>query len=1092
MQQGYPVNPSGYSANTLSPNLPYQGTINPNYVSNQYPSHYGMAPRNQLVPSMTQNSAMSQPIRQTSGSSTMKGEVWIPSASDRQQLDNWFDSLNPNKGEFIAGTNAVSFLKNSNLSKEMLRKIWELVDSNNVGYINRLQFYTIMRLISISCCPIYAGSVPSLERYFTTAKDNIALPAMIASSPTIRSTETENQQYQQQQQQQLQHLQYQQLQYQQQQQAYAQQAYHKMQQSQGSNPYQYPSPVPQIHLAAQMPQQVPPQQHHVPISLQSYGQHPTPTAPLVQPSYVAPAVQLMQPMMPLPTVTIPATTTQEPQVQVPPQPLTDRLHGFIAKEMDASEDFSEFASASNSSAGVQPPLSTPRALSDLINSNVSTSSVSLLSNDITLQKQSSPVSTSLSAPLLFPPDDDLMGEFSQAPTPAPAPSTGSNVSASSHMDASSLLQFSSPSRLLQSGNRTSTPTQHGAQKQNSGTGKNLESFLLAVASDPLSTHRPTLSQLQQTKADMDFIGVDHAPPPPPKSPDLLTLSPEIGSGTQRDLDGHSITSSIQRGNAHAVNLRMSELDALAENDLQAVKEDWDDFAESSSQGVDDGVKNTNLDGDDWLAALQASRPFVAPQSNLEKINNKGLFFEANFDNQSSLPPPPSSSSYIQPEQQQPLESTVDFSNPFDAFVETPFVPVVFGDSVTESSDTVAVATFLPNLTDENGSKFSDFEFGDFETGVNDAVSLGVRNSDEMTSQNNFEATFDTAHVAITTPWETVFADASTPSEFSIPAMPAPPAPVVRTSFVSSDIPDVPATNTLSTSYEAFENLTVYHKEVNIDMQEHPRKGSDDFGDFDSAVSAFSASNVPDVVVKQQPTDFSAFDVDWDSSAAPIPSHATNPVDSGSHMISRPFDDNDLFAGASAEPEADHMEELLFASNSPPPAVHSSSSYPAIPITPPFCDEDLLPEEDIPERSSEMSTAMIRPNDSDKYNAFDDFDVLADTNVPSVPVMITSSSLPSLPPAPELKPHPMQKSESDPLGLSFSSPVMSGPTIAIGTSFTSIASSPTTSPILSVSGLSKGELDALAYTLCTAQHFAEAHACFRQAAVKLQLMVIASS
>ena len=68
-------------------------------------------------------------------------------------------------------------MQRSNLPRETLRTIWALVDNPSKGYINRVQFTTIIRLVSIACSPIYMGSVPTMERYYETIRQNIPLPA---------------------------------------------------------------------------------------------------------------------------------------------------------------------------------------------------------------------------------------------------------------------------------------------------------------------------------------------------------------------------------------------------------------------------------------------------------------------------------------------------------------------------------------------------------------------------------------------------------------------------------------------------------------------------------------------------------------------------------------------------------------------------------------------------------------------------------------------------------------------------------------------------------------------------------------------------
>ena len=107
---------------------------------------------------------------------------WQPSFEDRLLIDEWFESLTSSPAlnsteKQVGGVEAALFLKKSNLSKQVLRSIWSLVDSQNLGRVNREQFTTIIRLVSIHCSPIFAGSTPTLDRYYDTVDDtNITLP----------------------------------------------------------------------------------------------------------------------------------------------------------------------------------------------------------------------------------------------------------------------------------------------------------------------------------------------------------------------------------------------------------------------------------------------------------------------------------------------------------------------------------------------------------------------------------------------------------------------------------------------------------------------------------------------------------------------------------------------------------------------------------------------------------------------------------------------------------------------------------------------------------------------------------------------------
>jgi len=91
--------------------------------------------------------------------------------------------------EQVGGAKIVKFLASSNLSKDILRKIWELADPDRRGFVDRQQFTLIIRLVALACSPIYAGSTPTLERYHKTCKDeSIPLPRFAEETPPLPLT----------------------------------------------------------------------------------------------------------------------------------------------------------------------------------------------------------------------------------------------------------------------------------------------------------------------------------------------------------------------------------------------------------------------------------------------------------------------------------------------------------------------------------------------------------------------------------------------------------------------------------------------------------------------------------------------------------------------------------------------------------------------------------------------------------------------------------------------------------------------------------------------------------------------------------------
>mgnify|MGYP003386871177 CR=1 FL=1 len=60
--------------------------------------------------------------------SAQSAPVWKPNAYEVKQLDSWFYHIDEDRTGVIKGAQAVMFLKKSNLHREILRKIWALVD----------------------------------------------------------------------------------------------------------------------------------------------------------------------------------------------------------------------------------------------------------------------------------------------------------------------------------------------------------------------------------------------------------------------------------------------------------------------------------------------------------------------------------------------------------------------------------------------------------------------------------------------------------------------------------------------------------------------------------------------------------------------------------------------------------------------------------------------------------------------------------------------------------------------------------------------------------------------------------------------------
>ena len=98
---------------------------------------------------------------------------WLPSLSEEQKINQWFEGLDvdPKDGQ-VGGAKIVKFLMESGLEKGVLRGVWELVDVDKRGWVNKMQFMLIMRLVSIA----YSGQEPTMERYRATITNSYSYP----------------------------------------------------------------------------------------------------------------------------------------------------------------------------------------------------------------------------------------------------------------------------------------------------------------------------------------------------------------------------------------------------------------------------------------------------------------------------------------------------------------------------------------------------------------------------------------------------------------------------------------------------------------------------------------------------------------------------------------------------------------------------------------------------------------------------------------------------------------------------------------------------------------------------------------------------
>ncbi len=105
-------------------------------------------------------------------------QTWTPNQEENAKISSWFMELDKDRTGFIGGVDAVAFMKRSNLQKEDLREIWALVDSSKRGKLDRDQFVTVVRFLSVLCDATYRGRKPSVELY-NSAVQNLYVKTIV-------------------------------------------------------------------------------------------------------------------------------------------------------------------------------------------------------------------------------------------------------------------------------------------------------------------------------------------------------------------------------------------------------------------------------------------------------------------------------------------------------------------------------------------------------------------------------------------------------------------------------------------------------------------------------------------------------------------------------------------------------------------------------------------------------------------------------------------------------------------------------------------------------------------------------------------------
>ena len=180
-----PQTPAGVGGYTVSPQQSPYGGVGGYGSADQQAQQSEIAKQAQLRQLEREKA---EQVRLAPKSNLPEGTLWEPQSTEKELIDKWYRDLDDTGGEQVGGAKLVNFLKKSNLSKDILRSIWDLADPNKRGFVNRDQFILIMRLVSIACSPIYAGSKPSIERYKATIKDEFTMPALMTSSTSSSTT----------------------------------------------------------------------------------------------------------------------------------------------------------------------------------------------------------------------------------------------------------------------------------------------------------------------------------------------------------------------------------------------------------------------------------------------------------------------------------------------------------------------------------------------------------------------------------------------------------------------------------------------------------------------------------------------------------------------------------------------------------------------------------------------------------------------------------------------------------------------------------------------------------------------------------------
>lgn len=179
----YPMPPGAYGYGYHPQPPPYYG--HPHYAPSHHPPH--PHPHSHSHSHSHSHPQAHTPSIQPIVPSGPAFTAFTPNPEDGAQIETWFQELDKDYDGFIGGAEVVPFFQRSNLHKTTLRELWNLVDYNKNGRLDRKQFIIAIRMLAVLCSPIYAGSNPTVELFNSTISKPISLPAQMLQNTTVAS-----------------------------------------------------------------------------------------------------------------------------------------------------------------------------------------------------------------------------------------------------------------------------------------------------------------------------------------------------------------------------------------------------------------------------------------------------------------------------------------------------------------------------------------------------------------------------------------------------------------------------------------------------------------------------------------------------------------------------------------------------------------------------------------------------------------------------------------------------------------------------------------------------------------------------------------